>query len=84
MAEKTFLTGQDGEQSSKRIGFAVVLATTIITSVVVIAFAIKHDKYNEAVLILDSMWFACFGFCGAIATEAFAKRNKNNNNEPNS
>jgi hypothetical protein len=73
MTIKTFLSGVDGEKSSKRIGFFITLGVAILCSVVAIFMAIKDNKYNEAISIIDSMWTACYIFCGLVATEIIGK-----------
>ena len=72
MTIKTFLSGVDGEKSSKRIGFIATLITAIISSIGALMCFI-NDKYSEALSIIDSMWLACFGFVMSVASEIIGK-----------
>lgn len=73
MTIKTFLSGADGEKSSKRLGFILTLYTAIGTSILAIIVALWGSKYEQVVIIIQSIWWACFGFGGLVATEVLNK-----------
>ena len=75
MANK-FLEDNNGNKSSKRLGFLTSLVNVIAITWISVGYLFYKEQYQYGVDLIQISWVSTLGFAGVVASEFFAKNRK--------